>query len=700
MRYKSIGIFMVITVFCLLYPMAAFAEDDEERGYTTPAYDVKLNVNEDHSYQITETITVNFTEERHGIYRYIPIKGTFYRNIDGKQTETKYRAKIRDISVKSYDHASDYQDDHALHDDSVKGDNEIIKIGNSVSTVKGLYTYTLSYTWDPGDDDIAAFDDVYYNVLPYNWATPIDSARFTVTMPKAFDAGNLAFYAGAFGSTSGDGVRYQVDGNTITGEITRALGANEGVTINLSLPQGYYVGARDGNGWNRPALVTAVICLMISLILFLLLGHQQKTIEPVAFYPPRDFNPAQIGTIIDGTTDDKDVVAMIIYLASKGYLQIEETEVPVRIEEAGYGALNKKSFCFHRKKDLPRDASDYEKCIFNGLFPKHCKTSALDDLEGKYYQTIQDSKAMIEAYFAVPERQVIEPSSQAGKGFITLLMGITLFVSAIACECLFYKGFGLGSFLLVAIPYFLLPLLVNCIFSDMMMEDRTRTDSFSSRLEGHTSLLLGILIPVALAAVLVMFVTWHQQEYRMIIAICYGIPVLLTLFRGKIVKYTKTGNQCLGEALGFRNFIVAAEQDRIAVLADENPGYFFDILPYAYVMDVTDQWVKNFEDLAIAPVDWYTVYDADTLKGQAFMDAFEDDMRIMNEVLYRENEPETQEEKVNRQTDEAIENKIEEDERKRKEYLYGHHDDDHGSGGGFFDGFGGGGGGGGGGDSW
>ncbi len=98
MRYKSIGIFMVITVFCLLYPMAAFAEDDEERGYTTPAYDVKLNVNEDHSYQITETITVNFTEERHGIYRYIPIKGTFYRNIDGKQTETKYRAKIRDIS--------------------------------------------------------------------------------------------------------------------------------------------------------------------------------------------------------------------------------------------------------------------------------------------------------------------------------------------------------------------------------------------------------------------------------------------------------------------------------------------------------------------------------------------------------------------------------------------------------------------------
>lgn len=78
----------------------------------------------------------------------------------------------------------------------------------------------------------------------------------------------------------------------------------------------------------------------------------------------------------------------------------------------------------------------------------------------------------------------------------------------------------------------------------------------------------------------------------MIIVICYSIPVLLTLFQGKSVKYTKTGNQRLGEALGYWIFIVVAERDRIAVLVDENPENFFDILPYAYVMDVADQWVQ------------------------------------------------------------------------------------------------------------
>jgi hypothetical protein len=56
-------------------------------GYTTSAYNVDVKVNTDHSYDVTETIDVNFTEPRHGIYRYIPYQGDFYRQIDGEKAK-------------------------------------------------------------------------------------------------------------------------------------------------------------------------------------------------------------------------------------------------------------------------------------------------------------------------------------------------------------------------------------------------------------------------------------------------------------------------------------------------------------------------------------------------------------------------------------------------------------------------------------
>ena len=37
------------------------------------------------------------------------------------------------------------------------------------------------------------------------------------------------------------------------------------------------------------------------------------------------------------------------------------------------------------------------------------------------------------------------------------------------------------------------------------------------------------------------------------------------------------------------------EKDKINELVEENPNYFYDILPYAYVLGVSDKWSKKFE---------------------------------------------------------------------------------------------------------
>lgn len=50
----------------------------------------------------------------------------------------------------------------------------------------------------------------------------------------------------------------------------------------------------------------------------------------------------------------------------------------------------------------------------------------------------------------------------------------------------------------------------------------------------------------------------------------------------------------LKRILGFKKFIKIAELDKLKILAEDNPNYFYDILPYAYIFGLTDICTKKF----------------------------------------------------------------------------------------------------------
>ena len=47
------------------------------------------------------------------------------------------------------------------------------------------------------------------------------------------------------------------------------------------------------------------------------------------FYPPDGLNSADLGFIYKGRSEQKDIISLLIYLANKGYLKIEEFEEKV-----------------------------------------------------------------------------------------------------------------------------------------------------------------------------------------------------------------------------------------------------------------------------------------------------------------------------------------------------------------------------------
>ena len=67
---KKIILVILVTLLLTLNINYSFADDT---GYYIKSMDVQVNVNDKREYNITETIKVNFNEERHGIIRKIHI---------------------------------------------------------------------------------------------------------------------------------------------------------------------------------------------------------------------------------------------------------------------------------------------------------------------------------------------------------------------------------------------------------------------------------------------------------------------------------------------------------------------------------------------------------------------------------------------------------------------------------------------------
>lgn len=68
---------------------------------------------------------------------------------------------------------------------------------------------------------------------------------------------------------------------------------------------------------------------------------------------------------------------------------------------------------------------------------------------------------------------------------------------------------------------------------------------------------------------------------------------------------TPEGHRILQHITGFKLFLETAEKEKLEELVLDDPKYFYDILPYAYVLGVSDKYMEKFEDIAIPPPTWY-----------------------------------------------------------------------------------------------
>ena len=125
--------------------------------------------------------------------------------------------------------------------------------------------------------------------------------------------------------------------------------------------------------------------------------------------------------------------------------------------------------------------------------------------------------------------------------------------------------------------------------------------------------MLGILLSVAggIAAGFIYSGTIGGSEKTIVLAAGIVLAIISLVFSFFIRRRTDKGHEYLQRIMGFKKFLETAEKEKLEMLVEENPEYYYDILPYAYVLGVSDKWTKNFESIALEPPQWYggTVFD-------------------------------------------------------------------------------------------
>ena len=107
---------------------------------------------------------------------------------------------------------------------------------------------------------------------------------------------------------------------------------------------------------------------------------------------------------------------------------------------------------------------------------------------------------------------------------------------------------------------------------------------------------------------------------------------LLVFFIEIMPKRTPYGNEMLGKIGGFRRFLETAEKYKLEALVNENPEYFYNILPYTYALGVSEVWMNQFDTIAMQAPDWYVGY-SNTFSMYEFNDFMNNTMNLAESAM-------------------------------------------------------------------
>ena len=547
----------------------------EDDGYKISNYVVDVVVDENKVMTITESITAVFLDyPSNGIVRYLPLDQTVaVPNDDGDFDIKNYRNTISNVTLDKDRTTEGVEIIRSFTDSGYL----FLYIGDYGNTQTEC-VYTFSYTLDPGDDRDTEKDLFYFNIIGTGWDTSIDNVDFSITFPSEITDEQLMFYVGRYGedNTGSSGrVEYSISGNTISGSCN-GLEYGEAVTIFKPLPQGYFSVNRS-HTFDIVLIVLLLAAIAGVLALFFTKRRKTPIIDVVEFKAPDGITPSEAGFLIDQTVNGHDISALIVYWASKGFLTLNDDGKDVTIKKV---------------KDLPNDAKEHEKFFFAALFQNRTevKSSELSKISpsvgGRCKKSIERKKIV---YF-----------NSAPTTWFRVLAAV-YFILAIVLAV----RIGNESFNTFSTVFWRLILSVISLVALLFLPGIVQKKDGISRKAYIFKLVVNFIFIFATAIGSIFIGEMYCDPFYLSVFI---LLLLLLLFftYPSLEMLTPKGRELLGRVRGLKTYIEVAEKDKMEAMVKDNPTLFYDVLPFAYVLGVSNVYMNKFKDVALPAPEWLT----------------------------------------------------------------------------------------------
>ena len=583
-RLRSMA--LLLSLFVLALANTAMAGDGDT-GYRIESWKYEADVHPDNTWDVTETLKVLFTEESHGIYRYIPRRYARHHETSAGNAKFTYRLRIDSVWANVPLAEEDVDDSR---------DNLLLRLGDGNATVIGPHTYVIRYSLTYPDDRYAASDEICHTLLGTDCNTEIGEFDFTLHFDDALPASfrqAMRTYSGESGAVGNDlDVDVRLADHEIAGHAT-GIAPYNAITIQGDLPEGY---------WQAPYAVSPTPCitslgvaalLFCMLMCYLLFLRRKSPTKVIEYNAPDGMSSAEVGVIVDDSADLRDLTSLIVWFASKGYLKIRELEGKKRLLGRDEPDLE-----LVKLKPLPDDAPEYQKKFWGVFFSG--KDSVVLSKLGDKHKEIFEALVALHKHFKGRLTRLHLPTVLLALAY---LAAGTAALGTSSCVAASDDAAWMFAILTWTLPLAFVSILRICLSNyDMIVRTRLRLMQY-----------LGIMALGAVHALVYSLFVYEQhdcflQREAMLAVIASGWMV--ALFSGRMMRDSAYRIEKMSLLLGFREFIEKSELPMLKAQVDENPSYFYDVLPYAMVFGLTKKWQKQFREIGIPAPVWYECSNA------------------------------------------------------------------------------------------
>ena len=526
----------------------------DSNNYYIDNYYMYIKVNDNNTYEVNNTWRATFKNHRTSPLHYnIPLRSKYVR-FDGGRVNKK--SVVSDIKVPDYNTVS-----------TEKG-IRLVSIGKDNLEYESKH-YEISYVYNAGKD-VRKDNDEFVFYLVNNNEVKMDGMKFEIEMPDEVEFDNIHFI-----DQDGielENVKCDIKDNIIYGEITGTIEPETMYAIYVLLPEGYFKDFISTT--SRITIFSAVlpICfLFITILLWYFYKKYNENGEFNNFYFNKDLNSLEVGYLYSGKVKDNDIATLLFYLANQGYVEIEKTS-------RGYKIIKLKDY---ENNDRVEKALMKELFYDQDVIERKDLPVVLNDMNKIMNQKLSEDKRKKKIYL-VPVFNY--------KLIFYIMVSIIFIINTINVIINYQPSVIWINILSSGIGYIIL-------FSTMR-SSRNKIEKIIFFLVSF----IFIVTPIVLSS----YQAFLDDNINMFIyVISLVCMVLIVIIVSMMSNRTRYGRYMYKKINGYKKYLLNVTEEEIDKELENNKNLFYDILPYTYVLGISDKWFDKFKFYKMKEPSWY-----------------------------------------------------------------------------------------------